>query len=102
MIGSKGSHMSVVVSKRAGREPARTSSPGDEAPRYNGALCHHAPSKSAISVYSYLCRIAGRLTLAGMHDENDKQIPAGMAIDHFTQLIRSITGKLPAFIELDL
>lgn len=55
-----------------------------------------------MAVYRYLHSIAGRYTVAGMHDENDKQIPAGMAIDHFTQLIRSITGKLPGFIELDL
>jgi len=95
--------MPSVISKRAGRGPARTSTTvDDKRPRYTGTLAHPAPSTSASAVYSYLCSIAGRQSLAGMHDENDKQIPAGMAIDHFTQLLRSITGKLPAFIELDL
>jgi len=95
--------MPPVISKRAPRAQVKASPPADnEASRYKGALVHPTPSTTALAVYKYLCSIAGRVALAGMHDENDKQIPAGMAIDHFTQLIRSITGKLPAFIELDL
>jgi mannan endo-1,4-beta-mannosidase len=70
--------------------------------RYGAQLAAKLPTAAAEAVYTYLCSIAGTYALAGMHDENDKQIPAGMAIDHFTQLIRTITGKLPAFIELDL